>query len=339
VIKAERVLPPERIVRIAMQVCDALEGAHALQIVHRDLKPANVMLLAQGRDIVKVLDFGLAKSLAPDQTSTTMTSAGSLLGTPAFMPPELALGQSCDGRADLYSLGCMLYLMGAGRLPFVSESAHELIAMHGTMRAPPMTGVPQALATVIDRLLEKDPNQRFQTAADTREALEASLGQRISTPVVGIAAVSQSSPMSLAAFVSSDTLAVGPAQTLPPPKKRRNILGPVLGVMALIVGGVVAFAVTRDEPVEERPAPPPPPVVAEPPKAEPKPEPPKPEPPKAEPAPKVEAPPPPVVEAPPPEVKTAVKKKPAVKPKPTTKPSTTQPVTSSGSASKPALPF
>jgi serine/threonine-protein kinase len=191
IIKAEKKLKPERVVRIGMQVCDALEGAHALQIVHRDLKPANIMLLAQGRDLVKVLDFGLAKSLAPDQTSTTMTNAGALLGTPAFMPPELALGQSCDGRADLYSLGCILYLLGSGRLPFVSDSAHELIAMHGTQPAPPMTGVPPALAEVIDRLLEKEPARRFQSATETREALEAAIdAHRLMTPVAGIARVS-----------------------------------------------------------------------------------------------------------------------------------------------------
>jgi serine/threonine-protein kinase len=175
VIKTERTFTPERIVHIGAQVCDALEGAHALQIVHRDLKPANIMLLAQGRDLVKVLDFGLAKSIAPDQTSTTMTNAGDILGTPAYMPPELALGQPCDGRADLYSLGCVLFLLGAGRLPFVSDNAHELIAMHGTEAAPPMMGVPPALAAVIDRMLEKDPARRYQSAADNREALEAAL--------------------------------------------------------------------------------------------------------------------------------------------------------------------
>ena len=106
VFEEEHALRAERIVRIGMQVCDALEGAHALQIVHRDLKPSNIMILDRGRDLVKVLDFGLAKSVAPDQTTTTMTNAGALLGTPAFMPPELALGEPCDGRADLYSLGC-----------------------------------------------------------------------------------------------------------------------------------------------------------------------------------------------------------------------------------------
>ncbi|HUS31662.1 MAG TPA: protein kinase [Kofleriaceae bacterium] len=197
IIKAEKKLKPERVVRIGMQVCDALEGAHALQIVHRDLKPANIMLLAQGRDLVKVLDFGLAKSLAPDQTSTTMTNAGALLGTPAFMPPELALGQSCDGRADLYSLGCILFLLGSGRLPFVSDSAHELIAMHGMQPAPPMAGVPPQLAEVIDRMLEKDPAKRYQSAAENREALEAAIeAHRIMTPVSGMPRVSaeQSSP-------------------------------------------------------------------------------------------------------------------------------------------------
>ncbi len=185
VIKSEHVLRPERVIRIGSQVCDALEGAHALQIVHRDLKPANIMLLSQGRDLVKVLDFGLAKSVAPDQAATTMTNAGALLGTPAYMPPELALGGACDGRADLYSLGVILYLLGSGRLPFESESAHELIAMHGHEAAPPMTGVPPALAAVIDRLLQKDPDKRFQSATETREALDAALDSRMQTPPAG----------------------------------------------------------------------------------------------------------------------------------------------------------
>jgi serine/threonine-protein kinase len=194
VFKAERTFKPERVVRIGAQVCDALEGAHALQIVHRDLKPSNIMLLSRGRDLIKVLDFGLAKSLAPDQTSTTMTNAGALLGTPAFMPPELALGEPCDGRADLYSLGCVLYLLGSGRLPFISSSAHELIAMHATEKVPPMTGVPPALARVIERMLEKDPNARYQNAADTREALEAAIDGRLYTPPAGVVLANETHP-------------------------------------------------------------------------------------------------------------------------------------------------
>ncbi len=121
----------DRVVRIVSQLCDALEGAHALPIMHRDLKPANIMLLTAGRDLVKVLDFGLAKSLAVDATSITMTSAGAILGTPTFMPPEVANGQPYDERADLYSLGCILYLLVAGRPPFVTDSVPEMIALHG----------------------------------------------------------------------------------------------------------------------------------------------------------------------------------------------------------------
>ena len=215
-IKAERVFRPERLVRIGAQVCDALEGAHALQIVHRDLKPANIMLLAQGRDLVKVLDFGLAKSVAPDTTSTTMTHAGALLGTPSFMPPELARGEACDGRADLYSLGCILYLMGSGRLPFVSESAHELIAMHAIEAPPPMTGVPPLLGQAIDRLLAKDPASRFQSAAEARDALEAALAGRVSAPMYTAADTSPS----LGPFVATTAEFAGLAT--PPPIRRSS---------------------------------------------------------------------------------------------------------------------
>jgi serine/threonine-protein kinase len=279
VIKREGVLKPERIVRIGMQVCDALEGAHALQIVHRDLKPANIMLLSQGRDLVKVLDFGLAKSVAPDQAATTMTNAGALLGTPAYMPPELALGGACDGRADLYSLGVILYLLGTGSLPFVSESPHELIAMHGHEKAPPMTGVPPGLAAVVDRLLEKKPEDRFQSAADTREALDAALGARMPTPVPsssGFHAGTDTNP-SLGPFlatsqqfahlsdtpvpkrpsstaihqlVTSDTIAVAPStassivESARPAARSPRWLVPVLALAVLGIGAG-AFAMIR----------------------------------------------------------------------------------------------
>ncbi len=240
VFKAEKVFKPERVVRIGSQVCDALEGAHALQIVHRDLKPSNIMLLNRGRDLVKVLDFGLAKSLAPDQTSTTMTNAGALLGTPAFMPPELALGQSCDGRADLYSLGCVLYLLGSGRLPFVSTSAHELIAMHGTEKAPAMTGVPPALARVIDRMLAKDPADRYQTAADAREALEAAIDGRLYTPPAGVPATGDTNP-SIGPFPKTTQDLIND-ETIAPPSPNPTIRRPLTPAQmeALVSGATVA---------------------------------------------------------------------------------------------------
>ena len=247
----------ERVVKIGAQICDALEAAHALSIVHRDLKPSNVMLLDQGRDLVKVLDFGLAKSIAPDQTSTTMTGAGAVVGTPAFLPPELALGMPCDGRADLYSLGCMLYLMGSGRLPFMSDTAHDLMWMHAHEKAPPMHGVPQALADVVDRLLEKQPADRYQTAAETRAALEDALGsisQPVIRPVIGARLHSEAE---VSRLVSQNTLAVAAAPTIVPvlpvaPARRRR--WPWL-VAALAVAGGAAVAIGLSTSSTSTPAP------------------------------------------------------------------------------------
>ena len=176
VLETERVLAPQRVIRIGAQICDALEAAHDLQIVHRDLKPQNVMVLAKGRDIVKVLDFGIAKSLTPEPGNTTLTNAGAVLGTPAFMPPELVTEAVVDARTDLYSLGCVLYLCATGTLPFTAGTAHEVMVLHATERVPLAKGVPPKLAAVLDKLLEKEPARRYQTAAETRDALEAALG-------------------------------------------------------------------------------------------------------------------------------------------------------------------
>jgi serine/threonine-protein kinase len=348
VLKDDKVFEPHRVVRIGSQVCDALEGAHALQIVHRDLKPSNIMVLNRGRDLVKVLDFGLAKSLAPDQTPTTMTGAGDLLGTPAFMPPELALGQPCDGRADQYSLGCVLYLLGSGHLPFESGSMHELIALQGTEKAPPMTGVPPALARVIDRMLEKDPAARYQSASECREALEAAVDGRMYTPVPGHAASGDTNP-SLGPFPKStedlssmtlprpnrpasrpvmspeiQRLVSSPTDAEPgtvvedsPPRRRPAWIIPAIAVGLLAVGGGVVMLTHRDAPATE-PSPPPAAITT---------------PPAPGPSPQPEAvtPPPPEVTTPPqpplPEVKPAAKshkpKSALAKPKASSTPATT----------------
>jgi eukaryotic-like serine/threonine-protein kinase len=261
-LERDGVLSPERVVRIGVQICDALECAHALSIVHRDLKPANIMVLAHGRDLIKVLDFGLAKSLSPDQTSTTMTGAGAMLGTPAFMPPELATGQRCDGRADLYSLGCILYLLGTGRLPFESDSIHELIAMHGMEPAPIMPGVPVGLARAVDRLLAKDPGDRFQTAAETREALEDCLDptratiydSRTSYPALATTPpIATPMPINVpvaAAIASTVRPASKRPDSVEQPRRRRWLWFVLAG--ALAGGGAAAvFVMTNDKPAVE----------------------------------------------------------------------------------------
>jgi len=169
-----------RIVRIGTQVTRALQAAHSEGVVHRDLKPDNVMLLEQygEHDVVKVLDFGIAKSL--DEQESRMTAAGAVIGTPAYMSAEQAMGQPVDQRSDLYSLGIMLYEMAAGRVPFVAPQFTALLVAHATETPPPLQQlVPDThpgLAALVDELLRKDPAARPQTAKDVEWRLEALVG-------------------------------------------------------------------------------------------------------------------------------------------------------------------
>ncbi|MBT8496168.1 MAG: protein kinase, partial [Deltaproteobacteria bacterium] len=178
-------LSETRAVRIAVQICDALDAAQNFHIVHRDLKPGNVVILDHppGRDMVKVLDFGIAKSLAKDSGVTTMTRSDMILGTPSYIAPEAVGGVRVDGRADLYSLGVMFHEMLVGELPFQATTVNQMLAMHAVEAPKPLPpSVSPALRTIVDRLLEKDPGKRFQSAAQTRAALTATQrGNRINS--------------------------------------------------------------------------------------------------------------------------------------------------------------
>lgn len=174
-LKGGRILPIRRIVTIAAQICDALDAAHGQGIVHRDLKPHNVVVLDDppGRDLIKVLDFGLAKSLLYDTTSL-VTQSAALLGTPLYMPPEQIAGKSSDQRADLYSLGCMLYQMACGHPPFSDDNVNAILAMHLRQPPPPVPDtVPVGLTTLIARLMMKSPDDRPATARLVHAALSS----------------------------------------------------------------------------------------------------------------------------------------------------------------------
>jgi serine/threonine-protein kinase len=176
-------LPLERIVRIASQITRALQAAHGEGVVHRDLKPDNVMLNEQygERDIVKVLDFGVAKSIQDGQTS--MTATGAVVGTPIYLSPEQAMGKPIDPRSDLYSLGIMLYEMACGRVPFTAPSVTGLLLAHVTEPPAPLAQVAPdvhpGLAMLVDELLRKDPAGRPASAHHVEARLDAIAGRGV----------------------------------------------------------------------------------------------------------------------------------------------------------------
>ena len=170
-------LPVPEAVSVLRDVARALQYAHAQGVVHRDIKPDNV-LLSGGAAVVA--DFGIAKAFSAAQTNTsktTMTQAGAGIGTPAYMAPEQAVGDpSIDHRADLYSYGCLAYEVFTGQPPFPGDSAHELIAAHvGTTPKPLQTlraDVPDGIAQLVARCLEKTPAARPQSASELLAVLE-----------------------------------------------------------------------------------------------------------------------------------------------------------------------
>ncbi|AGC48330.1 serine/threonine protein kinase [Myxococcus stipitatus DSM 14675] len=181
-------MPWPRAVDIAQQVCRSLREAHRLGVVHRDLKPANVMLLAEeGRDHVKVLDFGLVKSFVvagesgASQAVPEITQGGMFLGSPMYMAPEQARNLA-DARSDIYALGVLLYQMLMGRPPFVMQDPLELIFAHQKEPPPrfqtvrPEVVIPEAVEAVVRRCLEKQPAHRYESMEALLEALRGVVG-------------------------------------------------------------------------------------------------------------------------------------------------------------------
>src|SRR5262249_40680281 len=152
-----------------IEVCRALEHAHARGIIHRDVKPSNVFLGADGT--AKLGDFGLALTRDPSR----LTVEGMMVGTVAYMAPEQALGRPPDPRSDLYALGAMLYEMVAGRPPFLGDDALAIVSQHlNTAPVAPSwhnAEVPRGLEALILQLLAKTPDERPASAAAVREAL------------------------------------------------------------------------------------------------------------------------------------------------------------------------
>jgi serine/threonine-protein kinase len=278
VVAKEGPLPPARALHIAGQVAASLVDAHAHNIVHRDFKPDNVMLQDRGRqrDIARVLDFGIAK-LRDDTRGTqqAMTQAGDMLGTPQYMAPEQIKGEAIDGRTDVYALGCMLYEMLTGRMPFDASTIMAMLSKHlmETPVAPsqrrPDLGLSPALDQLVLAAMEKDPGRRPPTmehygemiaaAAAAFPPVDSNRSQQVSVQQSVVPVVTPAAPSAFAAPpattpapaawtpppIPPTTRAAPPA---PPPTKSRAPLYAVVAVVLLGGGGVAAYLATRPSP-------------------------------------------------------------------------------------------
>lgn len=173
-IKNELIFSEERAKNIISQVCEGLKHAHQAGVIHRDLKPANIILSrnANGEEIPKIVDFGIAK-FVDEENQANLTQTGEVFGTPNYMSPEQCLGKRADSRSDIYSLGCVAYECLTGKPPFVADSALEILMKHSKEQfVKPKHHSAKTLMNAIQGCLEKDPNDRWQSADDLRQFIQ-----------------------------------------------------------------------------------------------------------------------------------------------------------------------
>lgn len=248
-------LPEPRIIRIVCQVLSALADAHAAGVIHRDLKPENVMVEPRRggeSDVVKVLDFGIAKIVDTAEAGPALTRAGFVCGTPEYMSPEQAKGAPLDARSDLYSVGVLLFQLVTRRLPFEADTAVGFATKHLTEPPPPPSrmrpgGCSAQLEHLILQALSKDPAARPQTAEAFLEALNAlpaaqsshdARTARVAMPLGATAERPRKSDVGTA-----PTLVASPVA---PPRRTVGLWGIALGVLGVAAAGLLAFLALRD---------------------------------------------------------------------------------------------
>jgi serine/threonine protein kinase len=243
----------ERMARIALQVLAALDAAHKAKVVHRDIKPDNIFLekTTAQRDIVKLLDFGVAKFLGESDEVVKLTRIGHAIGTPSFMAPEQALGDKVDGRADLYALGATMFMALTGKKIYEVREAADLVRTIMTT-VPPLVSTLRPdlsadLARVVACALEKNASARYSSAMEMTRALSpfGKIPTSINERVDSSASDTQRDPAPL------DTTApmVQPAVAAPPPmafspvraQPARSSAWPIVALVAIISGGVVVL--------------------------------------------------------------------------------------------------
>jgi len=233
-VEREGALPVDDAVRILKEVVDALAYAHSKGIVHRDIKPDNVLL--SGRH-AEVTDFGVAKALSEAaHESDAITSTGMAMGTPSYMAPEQAAAEpNVDHRADIYAVGVMAYELLAGRAPFVGATAQQVLAAHMTETPDPLdkhrANLPPGLAECVDRCLEKNPADRWQSAEELLRQLETVTTPSLGTiPIPLVRRTSKPKTRIVALFGASPGVVVDPQAVAVMPFRSRGA-DPALGYL------------------------------------------------------------------------------------------------------------
>jgi eukaryotic-like serine/threonine-protein kinase len=250
-------LPWERVVDIVGQCCDALQAAHDLEIIHRDVKPANLYRLEQDghADFIKVLDFGIARLVTPQDSIVTAT--GVIMGTPDFMAPEQAQGRHVDHRADVYSLGASAYALVTGRPPFTGVNEYEVIhkQLNEDPKPPsvvaPNSEIPAWFDDAVLRAMAKKPEERFQSMREFAEALRRGAAPAYplsaSDSATGGRPEASASASSGAAdddvSVASRASASTPARPRPRARSAMPVPVPVLVLAAVALAGIGALGV------------------------------------------------------------------------------------------------
>ncbi len=237
VLDQEGALPSVRVVSLITQLADGLGAAHRLDIVHRDLKPDNVLLMttADGRECAKIVDFGIAKAIGPDNDDT-LTTPGFVTGTPQYMSPEQFLGSTIDCRSDVFALGLLAFRALTNTLPFAAptpERGFSAVLMDAPLRldeVAPSRAWPVGLQAVFDRVLAREPSGRYPSAAAFSEALRDAMdGNTRPMPSGGVR-------------VLPTPVASGEGNAI----RRPRWIAPTIGVLVLVAAALVLVVMRKD---------------------------------------------------------------------------------------------